>query len=195
MQQGTQVVSGSVDIVLVPQYFFYNELIRVQVHNDGSLIFNCLDTYPGWGVYFGQIKHLVNLLLEHQVVTSFHRIGFRYISEFPNTDILENTNFAVNLSNLDEPITSGSFRVEWMEEPYRIIINLATKLPIEPLVVRLEEKAKFTSLIDIDVIHQKINESNPEQLFLKIDEVHQKEKEQFFKLLKPEFLETLNPEY
>lgn len=194
LQQGTQALPDIFDLALAPQYFFTNDTIRFQV-NDGSLVFNCIDTYPGWGAYFEQIKQVVRLLLGKGVVSNFNRVGLRYISEFPNIDILEHTNFMVELSSLKEPIISGNFRVEWAKEPYRFIVNLATKLPIEALVVPLEEEAKFTSLIDIDVIHEGFVEEKPENLFSIIDRVHQHQKEQFFGLLKPEFLKTLKPEY
>ena len=195
LQPGTQALPNTFDIVVAPQYFFFNDHIRVQVQDEGSLIFNCMNTYPGWAVYFGQIQQVLRLLLERKIIRNFHRVGLRYLSEFPNIDILENVNFKVELKGLDEPMVSGNFRVEWAREPLRFIVNLASKLPIEPLVVPMEGKTNFTSLIDIDVIHQNFVEDNPENLFSLIDQVHQNEKEQFFQLLKPEFLETLNPEY
>lgn len=194
LQPGTQSLPNTFDIAIAPQYFFSNERIRFQVL-DGSLVFNCMDTYPGWSVYFDQIKKIVKLFLEKEIFRNFNRIGLRYISEFPNIDILEQTNFTVEFSDFKEPITSGSFRVEWEKDSFRFIVNLATKLPIEPLVVQLDEESKFTSLIDIDVIHQGFVEDKSENLFFMIDRVHQSQKEQFFNLLKPEFLKTLNPEY
>lgn len=195
LQPGTQALPNTFDIVVAPQYFFFNDHIRVQVQNEGSLIFNCMNTYPGWSAYFEQIQEVLRVLLERKIIRDFHRVGLRYISEFPNVDILENVNVTVALKGLDEPMVSGNFRVEWVKESLRFIVNLASKLPIEPLVVPLEEKAQFTSLIDIDVIHQNFAEDDPDKLFSIIDQVHQREKEQFFQLLKPEFLETLHPEY
>lgn len=194
LQQGTQALPNTFDIALVPQYFFSNEIIRFQV-SDGSLVFNCTDTYPGWRLYFEQIQSVIGLLLEKQVVGSFKRVGLRYISEFPNIDILEQTNFTVELSGLNETITSGNFRVEWTKAQYRFIVNLATKFPIQPLVVEVEGKASFTSLIDIDVIQEGFSTNETEVLFPIIDGIHQQQKEQFFGLLKPDFLESLNPEY
>lgn len=194
LQSGTQPLASVLDIV-VPQYFFFNDLIRMQVQNDGSLTFHCMNSYPGWSTYIGQIQKVLRLLLGSGTIRDFHRAGLRYISEFPNIDILEKVNFKVELQGVNEPMVSGNFRVEWTKPPLRFIINLASKLPIAPLVVQSTEKVAFTSLIDIDVIRQDFSENNPEKLFALIDEVHLNEKEQFFQLLKPEFLKTLHPEY
>lgn len=195
LQPGTQTLPDSFDIMVEPQYFFFNDHVRIKVESGGSLVFNCMDTYPGWSMYFEQIQRVVRLLLGKRSVRNFHRIGMRYISEFPNIDILENVNFKVELKGLEEPMVSGNFRVEWVKSPFRFVVNLASKLPITPLVVPLEGKARYTSLIDIDVIYQNFTEDDPDKLFLLIEQVHQQEKEQFYHLLKPDFLETLHPEY
>ncbi len=192
---GTQGLPNSFDIIVAPQYFFFNDYIRIQVQNEGTLTFNSMNNYPGWSTYFAQIQQVLRVLLERKTVKSFHRVGVRYISEFPNIDILEKVNFKVELEGLTEPMLTGNFRVEWTKDPCRYVVNLASKLPITPIVVVTEEKTKFTSLIDIDVIRQNFVEDNPDRLFALIDQVHQNEKEQFYQLLKPEFLETLNPEY
>lgn len=192
---GTQALPNSFDIMVAPQYFFFNDYIRIQVQEDGSLTFNSMNNYPGWSTYFGQIQVVLGLLLERKTVSSFRRVGIRYISEFPNVDILEKVNFKVELEGLDVPMISGNFRVEWTKDPFRFVVNLASKLPIAPMVVVTEEKPRFTSLIDIDVIRQNFVEDDPQKLFSMIDQVHQHEKEQFYQLLKPEFLKTLNPEY
>lgn len=195
IQSGTQAIPNSFDIVVAPQYFFFNDHIRVQVQENGSLTFNSMNNYPGWPTYSTHIKQVLGLLLEKKTVINFRRVGIRYISEFPNVDILKHVKLKVELEGLDVPMKSGNFRVEWVKDSFRFIVNLASKLPIPPLVVEINEKHLFTSLVDIDVICQNFEVAQPEKLFELIEQVHFHEKEQFYQLLKPEFLESLNPEY
>jgi uncharacterized protein (TIGR04255 family) len=195
LPQGTQSLPPTFEVLLASQHFFFNEKIKVQLQSEGSLVFGCMTSYPGWSEYFEEIKRTVGILLEKKVVSNFHRVGIRYISEFPGVDILEKTNFIAGLNGLNNGFSSGTFRVEWQQDELTFVVNLASKLPIVPLVVELEEKPNYTSLIDIDVIWQGFEESDNKRLFEMIEHVHQKEKEQFFGLLKPDFLKTLNPEY
>jgi uncharacterized protein (TIGR04255 family) len=181
--------------LLITQHLYFNEEIKIQLHENGSLIFNCFNSYIGWEKYQGYIQKIVNNLYSKKIVQGFHRVGIRYISEFPNTDIFENLNFTIALSGLNKPINKGKFRMEWIDAPYRIVLNLVSNQQIQPIIEKGGTKVDFVSLTDIDVIHDLFRTISVSEVFKIIDEVHLKEKEIFFGLLKQEFLETLKPIY
>lgn len=183
------------EIALLPQHFFFNEEIKIQLHQNNSLIFNCTNNYIGWSKYFGVIDNLVTELYREKLISNFTRAGIRYISEFANIDILEKVNFGFETSVINKPISNGTFRVEWVDSPHTIIVNLGSKLPINSLIVADGTKVEFVSLIDIDVINQEFEPCESNQILLTIDNLHQNQKKVFFGLLKQEFLNSLNPEY
>lgn len=182
------------EITIVPQYFFFNEEIKIQLHETGTLVFNCVNEYIGWKSYFSKISEVLSILKERNIIHSFSRVGIRYISEFPNIDILDKIAFSFKLEVLQDKISTGNFRLEWQENPYKIVTNIASKLSI-PSLIETENKVDYVSLIDIDVILKEIDIEDISDFLKKIDEVHLKQKTLFFSILKGEFIETLNPEY
>ena len=181
--------------IIVPQYLFFNDKFKIQVLN-GSLFFNCIGDYPGWQHYFSFVKDVVNKVSQRQIVEFGNRVGVRYISEFPNLDILQVIDFNMSLRVIKNSLNSANFKLEWNDDSYRIIVNLGVKLPVKPIIVKnLTPKSFDVSFIDIDVIHENLPKYNLNELFSIIESTHTKEKEIFFGLLKEDFLETLNPEY
>ena len=197
LKKPSNLVPGNPPKVLefnfAPQHLFFNEQVKIQL-TDGSLIFNCLEQYIGWSNYGEIIRKVLDQLHSQGVISSFGRVGVRYISEFPNTDIFNQINFQFNLSALKKPLKSGNFRMMWVDDPHRIILNLGTNLNIQPIVDKSGTKGEHLSLIDVDVIRE-FETNSPLASFTVIEEVHLKQKEIFFNILKEEFLNTLNPEY
>lgn len=187
--------ASTIEIALIPQHFFFNEEIKIQLHQNNSLIFNCTNNYIGWSKFYAVIEKLLMELFQENLISNFTRVGIRYVSEFSNIDILEKVNFGFQMSVLDKPISNGTFRVEWREAQHRIIVNLGSKLPINSLLEPDGSKVEFVSLIDVDVINQEFEPCECNQLLSFLDNLHTNQKAVFFGLLKQEFLESLNPEY
>ena len=127
-----------------------------------------------------------------EIIEQYTRIGIRYISEFTDTDILENIEFSYSLPTLEENIQHGNFQLQLMQKPYRIILNLASKIPYKE---QNDTQNRFKSVIDIDVIQDNLGDKTLGEALQSLNAIHRKEKEVFFKLLKPTFLESLQPEY
>jgi uncharacterized protein (TIGR04255 family) len=134
-------------------------------------------------------------LTERNIILGFSRIGIRYISEFPNIDILDKIKLNFNMSGLNKPISNGNFRIEWQDSQHQIIANIGSKLPISSIIDTSERKPDFVSLIDIDIIIQDLEIEINDALFELLEVSHQKQKEIFFGLLDDDFLASLNPEY
>jgi uncharacterized protein (TIGR04255 family) len=183
------------EFVINPQHLFFNEEIKIQLNQNNSIVFNCINNYIGWTNYFTQIKKIVSKLFKIKIINGFSRIGIRFISEFPNIDITEHIQYKVSINFEEGELINSSFRGEWRINDFKVLINIGSRLPIPQFLTTEDKKVNFISLIDIDVISEGFSIDSTNKLFSLIDQVHFKQKETFFSLLKEEFLNTLNPEY
>jgi uncharacterized protein (TIGR04255 family) len=166
---------------------FHNSKIKIQLL-PGSIVFNCLNEYILWDNYKNEIQHALNQMLNAGVVDKFTRVGLRYITEYPNEDLNNCVKFTFTFGMPQLKSDAYSFQAEYRLDEHRIVLrlknNLAKKNQVSPI-----------STIDIDVIKENLNIVNSQQLFVELDDLHLKEKEVFFSLLKEDFLENLKPEY
>jgi uncharacterized protein (TIGR04255 family) len=169
---------------------FHNDKIKVQLQPN-SIIFNCVGDYVGWENYKSEIEKAITIFSNSIEIESYSRLGIRYISEYPNYDLVDCVKFNFTFGMPDIKSDTYSFRSEFKWEEYKVILNFNNKL----LVVRKHGKQPTsTSIIDLDVI-ENINEKDLKTLLTKLDRIHSKEKEVFFNIIDEKFLETLNPEY
>lgn len=191
-----QEVQEAISIQVSPQYFFYDSNVKVVLDQRGSLIFNCIGDYIGWGKYGGTIKAIMESLISKGIIKSIYQIGVRYISEFANTDLMDKLRFEFKLGEINDEFNSCMFAISWDETPYLVNLNLKNKLQIKPVLHHPEhEQINFMSLIDVDTIAKNLQIEQFEDFQEKLDGTHYKEKEVFFSLLRTDFLATLNPEY
>ncbi len=183
------------EVNLLPQHLFFNEDVKILLNQNGSIIFNCLNEYIGWERYEAVIKEVLGFLYEKEVLSGFTRIGIRYISEFPNISIEDHLNVSLNIEKLDATLQSRNFRTEWLHGQDKLIIQFASKLPINAIVTDSGMDVEFVSLIDVDVIRENLAIYDMDSLMKNINEAHKLQKSSFFCMLKEEFLQTLNPEY
>jgi uncharacterized protein (TIGR04255 family) len=154
-----------------------------------SIVFNCIDKYVGWDNYkivIGDFLEQINRLEE---IISYTQIGLRYISEYPNKELEECSNFEFSFGMKDVKSKSYIFRSEFNIRDFIVFLGLQHK-------VKLDASNKFLTLIDIDVIKKGLLVKKDVKMLLEqIEDSHNIEKEVFFKVLKNEFLQTLSPEY
>jgi uncharacterized protein (TIGR04255 family) len=173
-----------------PVSLFFNDKIKFEIQQ-GSVIFNCVDKYITWEIYFPEVLKVLNQIFSSKCITSFNRVGVRYISEYPDTDIKSITKFDFSFGMPDILSDNYSFRSEYVKDNCRVILNLSSKIPsLNTDVVR-----KTISIIDIDVIKDNLEILDLESIVEIIDSCHNLEKVTFFKLLKEDFLLSLNPKY
>lgn len=176
------------------QHFFLKDPVRFQLHNSHSIIFNCNKNYIGWSQYGIFIQDVLNRIFNTGEVTSFSRIGIRYISEFPDIDILDKIKFKVTFPN-DEKLTNSSHRLVFDEGGVIKTINIASKIPNIKNVVNQTDKTSYISMLDIDIVQKDISITSTQELWHEIDRIHTIEKEAFFGFLLDGFIESLKPEY
>ena len=172
---------------------FYNEKIKIQL-SPGSFIFNCRNSdYIGWEMYLPEIKKVLKQILNDEIIEHFTRIGVRYISDYEDIDLSQCVNFNFSFGMPEVLSEQYSFRTEFYKQNSRIIINLGNKIPKKSL--KTNTIVKVTS-IDVDSIFdipKKTGDLN--DIITYIKDTHEIEKEMFFKLLNPDFLKKLNPQY
>ena len=184
------LINNNLTLRLGSHNLFYNDLIKIQLQ-PGTIIFNCLNEYVSWSIYREQIKTVLSQLSSTDVFIEFTRIGVRFISDYPETNLDDcvKFNFSFGMESIESE--QYSFKSEFKSEEIRVILNLGHSIPRQ-----IGEKGMIpTSTIDVDAILNLSGTRNFEELIPLIDRVHDKEKEMFFTILKDDFLESLNPEY
>ncbi len=165
--------------------------IKVDVGANG-IVFNSLKNYIGWGNYFPIIVSSIKKLFEISLIKDVSRIGIRYISQFDNVSLIDNLRMNLEIDIPNKNLEATQIRSEYLDDNFRVILTLINKINKVPGTAKQDSN---TSIIDIDVIQLGKSLTDADSVLENIDKGHQKQKETFFALLKPDFLETLHPEY
>ena len=169
---------------------FISDQVRLQI-SENALIFNILNSYPGWTAFSTVIRNTLRALTGPEKITNYHRIGIRFISEFQGLKIFDKIggNCKLELPGWEQQ-RNTVFKTERVQPDHTVVVNLANN------VVRPNLPEQFFSLIDIDVFHQfETPQTDTDQLFRDLDALHNIEKETFFGLLSDDFLQSLHPQY
>lgn len=164
---------------------FQNEVIRLQVM-EGRLIFNSNGVYQGWDKFLEHIQKTLEQLASKALIKNFNRIGLRYISDFSGLQIFEHLIWKFEYPWGQSAHQNTSFRTEWIDNNDTVIVNLVNSALSE---------GEIFSIMDIDVNHQLQEPISLVGTLETIERLHRKEKEVFFGLMRPEFIESLNPSY
>ncbi len=154
------------------------------------LTFSNTKPYQGWVEWANFISTVFEQVQESGVIKNVERIGLRYINLF-DSDILDQLNLSlvVNSKLILEETTS--LRVELKDESTLKILQVANNASI----IR-DGKSVVGSVIDIDCLRDFGATEDYFAVHKQVAaDVHQKEKELFFGLLKPEILARFNPIY
>ncbi len=169
---------------------FASDNIKFQLA-DGRIVFNSLDNYPGWKQYFPKIKAVLSRLIATGQILHFQRLGIRYISEFPDMEILPKVKVRLETNFTDAHPFNTTIRSEYQINGRRAVVNIANNVKKQTP----EKQEGIFSIIDIDVIGQPSDRMEENHLFAEIDGLHTIEKDIFQHLLEPSFLQELNAEY
>lgn len=190
-----QIIDGSFQIGLGGQNLFYTDTLKLELRPN-SLIFNCLSHYAGWSNYMAEIKKALSQIMKIKKIDSIFRIGLRYINEYPDMDIQNCTKFNFTFGIPAIQSETYQFRTEFILDNYKVILNLQNKTPlINPPSNGVISGIKQISIVDIDVIAENLAITALDMLFAEIENIHNKEKEIFFNIIKEEYLQTLNAIY
>jgi uncharacterized protein (TIGR04255 family) len=144
--------------------------------------------YPGWTVHSKRIKDALDQFNQTGIATKVLRVGLRYISFFA-FDIYPNLSLKIMVDDESLQGDETFFRTILSGKACRSLLQIRKGVVLKK---KLSEKG---SVIDIDSFT-----TNPAGRFITmleqfLENAHQTEKELFLRLLRPEFLKTLNPIY
>ncbi|TAG88975.1 MAG: TIGR04255 family protein [Bacteroidetes bacterium] len=143
--------------------------------------------YTGWQKFSENIIPFFNKVRESGVVSNSEGLYLRYLNFF-ELNIYEHINLMISLMNQEHISNNLVMRTELKDSDFTKILQLANNVTLTSSLGQ-----KIGSLMDITCLY---NGKDALQSFSTIiAQAHKVEKELFFGLLKPEFLETLNPEY
>jgi len=172
-----------------PLHRFSSERFLLQLGPRVVSLITKSNDYPGWGEIRSELSWFINVIEEVGFITEGERLGLRYI-DFFNVDLF------------------GKLKLETRIEGnllHESELQFTTVFPVEEFTTRLNINNRATitsdgspergSVFDLD-IWTGANSFNLFQDGLeKFDKAHDFNKKIFFGLLKPEFLDSLNPEY
>ena len=146
--------------------------------------------YTGWkDNFFPFIKKILKQIETADVIKAYSRIGLRYI-DFFNTDIFENITLSITFNN--NPLVSKQTTISTLFEQK----DLITRVQIQNnTTVNLGSRQDVGSIIDSDTFYEPNGTLSYEKVIDIVDKQHEESLNIFFSLLKPEFIEKLNPEY
>lgn len=152
--------------------------------------FEIISGYKTWKHYYPVIEETIGHFFELNWVQSVNRIGVRFMNILDQAASLE------EICNVVPPIYFKEIKGAMSQ--YRTTFNVGENqvlLQFADNSKAVKANKTFSGVyIDSDSAYNKAIAPG-EDVFIKINQLHSIGKEVFFSLLKPEFIETLNPKY
>ncbi len=157
-----------------------------------ALIFTCRRPYAGWKKWSDFIYQILNKVKNTSIIHTVERFGIRYVNIFESFNIFDHLQLDLTICGSEVCDKPTHVRTEIPEsEGFVKIVQVGSGIQIIQNGVQI-----FGSLIDIDCVYKfPPNTSFPDNYIKIIEDAHLKESEQFYSLLKPEFIPLLNPQY
>lgn len=179
---------GEPNLQFQPQYRLRRGNFLVQI-GPRTLSIVAIDRYPGWTAFRGEIVSVFNRVRDLGIIARVTRFGLRYI-DFFDLNIFEKIGVQVLVRNEDKAQQKLIARVEQPNGNYfttLMVSNDATKdVPSGP---------RKGSVLDLDTFLPDGADDFFDRMTNILDDAHDIEKNLFFALLRPDFLDELKPTY
>lgn len=182
-----------VDAELPEVSMFANLDFSIRVLIEGNTVsFNYMaGHYGGWDQYAAQIERVLAILSNAGVAGAFDRAMVRYISEYPEVDVLQHIKPQLSVAD-----ASGFVPQEVTftrnDDGARAFVAVSSMLPRRNSDGSDEHLA---SLFDVTVYRNVEGDRNAPAALRALATAHRLEKKCFFELLQPDFLQSLKPVY
>lgn len=160
-------------------YAYYDYKVIIECN---KLSFNIVNKYKGWSLYSDFIKDTISALPPEGLI--YNKIKINYISEFVDIVIFDSLDGNVNLDCYNN-IYGAELRYPIVRKGCKGLVRITNLLP---------QKEGNISYMDISVMRDLRTDSRKE-LFTYLDLIHDIEKEEFYKILKEDFIKKLGPVY
>jgi uncharacterized protein (TIGR04255 family) len=156
-----------------------------------TITFNSVKQYDGWPEWSAFINLVMENLEDTRVIGQVERLGLRYVNLFRHP-ILDRLQVDFEIHGNDVSGLCSQYRAEIPDSGVLKVLQLSNNVP-----VRIDQDTITGSILDIDCLQVVNLDGAPfyPAVATYADHLHLKAKELFFSLLKPEFLEALDPEY
>jgi uncharacterized protein (TIGR04255 family) len=188
LQVPEAIRSQDVNLMYKPTHRLFDSNFILQIGPKVITLSNIKD-YVGWDHFFKQIVDTFDIVINLNIVKSFETLFLRYIDIF-DKNFFEISNLLITLSG--EPLQSigKKLTANIQDNNYIHKIEISDRAEIE-----MGDSKYEGSVVDIQsqLLVNGINfVSKYEEI---LNDIHIKQKTLFFKLLKDDFIATLNPEY
>ncbi|MBK8911390.1 MAG: TIGR04255 family protein [Chlorobi bacterium] len=143
--------------------------------------------YPGWHRFKAEVLDTFNKVQNGAgVLKSITRIGMRYITVF-DWNVLPELSVELKLAQRNLQYERMALQTYFMRDTFHCTVHLSN--------IEQSDDGGTKTRIDIDIAYIPTEDDTWLSIEQTIDAAHMIEKQEFFALLTPEFLETLHPEY
>ena len=160
-----------------------------------AISFNCVaGKYIGWLEYKAAIHQVLKILEEVRIIIGYDRTMIRYISEYIDTNILDQliVDISVN-SACSETMPLSTQEIQFTSTDKNTSVFVAVSgIKKRALIIG---ETKNSSLFDVTVYEPLDSEASINEVLASLDAIHLIQKESFFGLLKDDFIKTLSPIY
>ena len=173
----------------LPDYSFSNDDYSVSI-GSSSIHFGMKGNYESWEKYSKDLHSVLNKLSSLNQIREIQRVGLRFINIFDNeSDPAKIIKQEFRVGDARYLPNETSCRAVFDVNDIQILFQFHGE-------AKIEEKNKKGVCKDIDAsVKANIEDWKSFQSMELINKLHTVEKELFFHVLVPSFLETLNPEY
>lgn len=187
-----EVLAHQPELAYQPHQRLISERFMLQI-GPGVIALNNFNEYVGWTDFSAIIREHFSIIVELGLIQEFERLALRYIDFFA-LNVFEHIELEARMRQ--HPLQGQELLVRSVQDCGKYLCNM-----------QISNRASFSanqgptlegSMIDIDTVYKNASALVPgdsEGLFAAIEGAHNAEKALFYSLLKPEFLENLNPEY
>lgn len=189
LQISEQIRDTDPNLKFKPLYGIEGKNTVVQIGPDVFCISSRIP-YIGWNDFSSQSVSIIRKITDANIIKKVLRLGHRYVNFFEG-DIINNLTVNVSMLN-DYKIENLLIRSEVKDEKFTNIIQISNSAQYKPNSLA---KELLGTMIDIDASCEYTNDLFLTQAAEELNAVHLCEKKLFFSLLKPEFLNSLNPTY
>jgi uncharacterized protein (TIGR04255 family) len=172
----------------LPGYKLSMDNFRVQI---GPKVLSCsvVSPYPGWARYFAEIGEVFGCIRELGFISTVTRFAIRYI-DFFQFDIFRKIDVGVFLGNDRLEGVPMGLRVDIQKGRFRCLLQISNEATWQANSENIKGSA-----FDVDTYLASGEGDLFEQMNELLEEAHLIQKNLFFGLLKPDFLESLKPSY
>jgi len=168
-----------------------NQAIQI---GDRVVSLSCRRPYSGWDQFSNDIREFAKSVQETGLVKRLERFSLKYIDliELERPVGLAHLNLELKMGEYELAAKPVELRTEIEENDLVHIIQIIS--PAEVDLLGVEGRLKGV-LVDIDSIKRMTDDESWDVLYRRLDDVHESCKKVFFSILKPETVNSLEPEY